>query len=299
MYVTLEPCSHHGKTPPCTEAVIAAGAARLVAAMGDPFDQVDGQGFRSLRAAGVEVEVGLMAARAQRLVAPYSKLVSQGRPWLIAKWAMSRDGKLAAQLGDDRWISSPESRQIVHQIRGRVDAIIVGRRTAEVDDPLLTARPPGPRIATRIVLDSRASLPLSSQLVRTARDAPVLVAAGGLAAEESANGLQEAGVEVLRLDGLTYERRFEQLLDELGRRRMTNVLVEGGAGVLADLMRTQQVDEYHVFIAPRDISGQGPSLPFAGRGPEKIADELGLVNPEIREVGGDVYLRGRVERSLA
>jgi diaminohydroxyphosphoribosylaminopyrimidine deaminase / 5-amino-6-(5-phosphoribosylamino)uracil reductase len=141
-YVTLEPCCHFGKTPPCTQALIAAGIRRVVAALADPFPQISGRGFSELTAAGIEVEIGLMESEARRLHAPYLKRVTTGRPWVIAKWAMTLDGKLSTRSGDSRWISGFESREIAHQLRGRVDAILIGRGTAVADDPLLTSRPP-------------------------------------------------------------------------------------------------------------------------------------------------------------
>ena len=201
LYVTLEPCCHQGKTPPCTRAVLAAGVARVVAAMADPFPQVAGGGLAELRAAGVEVQTGILENQARKLNAPYLKLLSAGRPWVVAKWAMTLDGKIAARTGDSRWISSPASRQLVHQLRGRMDAILVGRGTAAADDPQLTARPPGPRTALRIVVDTRASLSLASRLVRTAREVPVLVAVGPEAASADCANLQAAGCEVLVCDG--------------------------------------------------------------------------------------------------
>ncbi|HPP52060.1 MAG TPA: bifunctional diaminohydroxyphosphoribosylaminopyrimidine deaminase/5-amino-6-(5-phosphoribosylamino)uracil reductase RibD, partial [Thermoguttaceae bacterium] len=201
LYVTLEPCCHQGKTPPCTEAILAAGVQRVVAAMKDPFPQVAGQGLRRLAEAGLEVHCGLLEAEARRLNAPYLKLIQTGRPWVIAKWAMTLDGKLATRTGQSRWISGPESRALVHQLRGRVDAVLVGSRTAALDDPLLTARPPGPRTAVRIVVDGRARLASESQLVRTARQAPVLVAAGPEAAAVDLRRLESAGCEVFVAPG--------------------------------------------------------------------------------------------------
>src|SRR5581483_10404701 len=174
LVVTLEPCCHWGKTPPCTKAVIAAGIRRVVVAQRDPFPAVSGGGIDELRAAGIEVEVGVREDEARILNAPYLKLLETGRPWIIAKWAMSLDGKLATRTGHSQWISGDKSRRVAHAMRGRVDAVLVGRGTVEADDPLLTARPVGPRVATRIVLDSRATLSSDSQLVRTVEAAPVL-----------------------------------------------------------------------------------------------------------------------------
>src|SRR6185369_17263835 len=163
-YVTLEPCCHFGKTPPCTDALINAGVSRVVAALEDPFPAVAGQGARTLRAAGITVDFGVCAAEARRQNAPYLKLLATGRPYVHAKWAMTLDGKIATATGDSKWISNEASRRRVHELRGRMDAIIVGIGTALADDPLLTARPPGPRIPARVVLDSHARLPLTAQL---------------------------------------------------------------------------------------------------------------------------------------
>ncbi len=211
LYVTLEPCCHHGKTPPCTEAVLASGVRRVVVAMRDPFPQVQGGGIAALQAAGLTVEVGLLEDEAARLNAPYLRLVETGRPWIIAKWAMTLDGKIATHTGQSQWISNPKSREIVHALRGRVDALMIGRGTAERDDPLLTARPAGPRTAARVVLDTHASLCSTSQLVRTAGQSPVLVAVGNeatLANCATASRRRLRSVRLRRRDARRPARRF-------------------------------------------------------------------------------------------
>ena len=295
VYVTLEPCAHHGKTPPCAEALIQAGVSRVVIAQRDPFPQVAGRGIAALENAGIAVEVGLMAADAAELNAPYLKLVTTGRPWVIAKWAMTLDGKLSTTRGDSRWISGPESRTIVHQIRGRVDAILVGRGTAATDDPLLTARPAGPRVAARIVLDKHASLSPESKLAETARQVPVIVACS---AHTSPHGqeLADSGCELLVCEGANRAERLTWLLGELGRRQMTNILVEGGSHVLGSFLDAGQIDEVHVFIAPKFVGGSTALSPVGGQGIELMSRALGLVKPQIAVVGDDVYLHGRVER---
>ncbi len=294
LYVTLEPCCHQGKTPPCTEAILAAGVQRVVAAMKDPFPQVAGQGLRRLAEAGLEVHCGLLEAEARRLNAPYLKLIQTGRPWVIAKWAMTLDGKLATRTGQSRWISGPESRALVHQLRGRVDAVLVGSRTAALDDPLLTARPPGPRTAVRIVVDGRARLTSESQLVRTARQAPVLVAAGPEAAAVDLRRLESAGCEVFVAPGQTPQERLLALLDELGRRRMTNLLVEGGGRLLGALLDLRAIDEVHVFIAPKLFGGLDAPTPLAGLGIDRTEQAVQLDSVQIERVGQDIYVTGRV-----
>ncbi len=296
LYVTLEPCCHQGKTPPCARAVLAAGVARVVAAMADPFPQVAGGGLAELRAAGVEVQSGVLENQSRKLNAPYLKLLSTGKPWVVAKWAMTLDGKIAARTGDSRWISNAASRQLVHQLRGRMDAIVVGRGTAAADDPQLTARPPGPKTAVRIVVDTRASLSLSSRLVRTAREVPVLVAVGVEAAIADCARLQAAGCELLVCSGATAQARLEMLFDELGRRRMTNVLVEGGGRLLGSLFDARLIDETHVFIAPKLAGGAEALSPIAGRGVDAISAALALEDLAVEEIAGDIYLHGRILR---
>lgn len=296
LYVTLEPCCHQGKTPPCTDAIIQAGIARVVCAMGDPFPQVDGGGVAKLRTAGIDVQVGLLQEEARQLNAPYLKLLQQQRPWVIAKWAMTLDGKLATHTGNSQWISSTESRRVVHQLRGRVDAIIVGSRTALADDPLLTARPGGQRVASRIVVDSQATLSVTSQLVQTAAYVPVIVAVGDQADPERCRLLEAAGCELLRCGGATHADRLSSLLDQLGRRRFTNVLVEGGAQLFGTLMALEEIDEVHAFVAPKIIGGAAAPSPIAGVGFDTIAGGWCLDQPTIAPLGDDVHIHGTVMR---
>lgn len=296
LYVTLEPCCHFGKTPPCTRAVVAAGVRRVVAAMSDPFPPVAGGGVAELRAAGIDVELGLLAADARRLNAPYLHLLERKRPWVIGKWAMTLDGKLATSTGDSRWISGEAARRAVHELRGRVDAVVVGAGTARADDPLLTARPAGPRIAARIVVDDRASLRVDSQLVRTVGAGPVVVAAAADAPSAAVERLRSAGCEVLTLDAPTRTERLGQLLDELGRRRFTNVLVEGGGALLGALFDSRLLDEVHVFVAAKLVGGAAAQTPLAAQGLPTMAAALALDRPQWRAVGDDLYLHGHVQR---
>lgn len=298
VYVSLEPCCHHGKTPPCTDALIRAEVARVVIAAEDPFSQVRGQGIAALQAAGITCEVGLSAADAKRILAPYLKLTKTGRPWVIAKWAMTLDGKMATRTGDSRWISSEASRAVVHVLRGRVDAVLVGSGTARADDPLLTARPRDihdvKRIATRIVVDSAATVSPTSRLVQTAHEVPLIVAAGEEAPESAVRSLMQCQAEVLHGPGANHAARIEWLLAELGRRRMTNVLVEGGGRLLGALFDLRAVDEVHAFIAPKIAGGTEAISPVGGAGIERMANALALREIAIEELEGDVYVHGRV-----
>ncbi|HET6883245.1 MAG TPA: bifunctional diaminohydroxyphosphoribosylaminopyrimidine deaminase/5-amino-6-(5-phosphoribosylamino)uracil reductase RibD [Pirellulales bacterium] len=293
-YVTLEPCCHFGKTPPCTQALIAAGVSRVVAAMYDPFPEVAGKGAAELAAAGIEVDVGVLEDDARWLNAPYLKLIGAQTPWVIAKWAMTLDGKIATRSGQSRWISSEASRCVVHELRGRVDAVLVGSGTAVADDPLLTARPAGPRQAVRVVFDSQATLPVTGRLVQTAGEAPVIVAAADSAPADNRRRLAQAGCEVLSLTGNSHSERLIELLKGLGRRRMTNVLVEGGSRLLGLFLDTGQIDEVHAFIAPRIVGGAAAPTPVAGSGVERLLDALVLSQPQWRTLGSDLYFSGRI-----
>ena len=296
MYVTLEPCCHTGKTPPCTEAVIAAGIARVVIAHVDPNPQVAGGGIERLRQAGLEVQMGLLEQEAAELLAPFRMLVEQGRPWVIAKWAITLDGKLAAATGDSQWISGEASREIVHRLRGRVDAIIVGGGTARCDDPLLTARPPGPRLPARVVVSGSADLRLDSQLVSTLEQAPLLCAATEQAPADACRRLAEHGVEVLTC-GAGPLVDVSLMMRQLGARHMTNVLVEGGSSLLGSLFDLGLIDEVHAFIAPKLIGGASAPGPIGGRGLDAMRLARTLAAGRVEEVGGDIYFSGRLNRS--
>jgi diaminohydroxyphosphoribosylaminopyrimidine deaminase/5-amino-6-(5-phosphoribosylamino)uracil reductase len=297
LYVTLEPCCHHGKTPPCTDAVLASGVARVVVAMADPFPEVAGRGLARLRDAGLVVQTGLMEAEARRLNAPFIKRHTTGRPYVIAKWAQTLDGRLAADSGDSRWISSPRSRQWVHELRSRVDAVVIGAGTALADNPLLTVRlEPGRtdygRRPARVVLDDRLDLPPASRLAATAGEVPLVVATRTDAADARAAELARRGADILRLPADARGICIAALLDDLGRRGMTNVLVEGGRTVLSSFFRAEAIDRLAVFIAPKLIGGRPR---HAAPGPDGLADmghAVQLLRHTVTEVGGDALIEG-------
>ncbi|MBX9678502.1 MAG: bifunctional diaminohydroxyphosphoribosylaminopyrimidine deaminase/5-amino-6-(5-phosphoribosylamino)uracil reductase RibD [Gemmataceae bacterium] len=293
IYVTLEPCCHHGKTPPCTDALLRAGVARVVAAIADPFPQVAGRGADQLREASIAVEIGLLGDEAARQNAPYLRLLCSGRPYVHAKWAMSLDGKIATRTGDSRWISNEASRRIAHELRGRMDGILVGIGTVLADDPRLTARPPGPRFPTRVVLDATAKLPLASKLVQTAREIPVLVAVAMGAETKQVDALRGAGCEVVVFPEANPGRiDVSALLQEFGKRRWTNLLVEGGSQVFAAFFESDAIDEVHAFMAPTLVGGREAPSPLGGLGVAAMGDALRLQEVQMRVVDGDVYVRG-------
>ena len=281
-YVTLEPCCHFGKTPPCTRAIIEAGISRVVVAMRDPFPKVDGGGLRLLEQAGIQVDVGVCQGLAEELNAPYLKRLATGRPWVIAKWAMSIDGKIATSSGHSQWISNELSRREVHRLRGRVDAIVVGGGTFAADDPLLTARPPGHRVATRIVFAGRRLPSLSSKLMRTIDAAPVMIVANDDSNEVELRALEHAGAELLLLtQGSTAgfperlparEKQVDSLLTELGTRQFTNVMVEGGGELLGSFAAVDQIDEIQAYVCPKLIGGKLAPGPLGGQGILSLTD---------------------------
>ena len=295
LYVTLEPCCHAGKTPPCTQAILDAGIRRVVVGLTDPFPQVNGGGIAELRNAGVEVIEGVCEDEARQLCAPYLNLIAHQRPWITAKWAMTLDGKIATTTGSSQWISNPQCRERVHELRGRMDGILVGHQTAIVDDPQLTARPANavvPRLATRIVLAQNPQLALSSHLVQTAKQIPVLVTAGPRADHSQLALLEQQGVEVLKFD--EDPAILDGLLTELGKRDFTNLLVEGGSQLLGCLLDRRLIDEVHVFVAPCLIGGQQAPGPVAGRGMDQMADALKIRNPVIQTIDDNIYISGRL-----
>jgi diaminohydroxyphosphoribosylaminopyrimidine deaminase / 5-amino-6-(5-phosphoribosylamino)uracil reductase len=293
LYVTLEPCCHLGKTGPCSDAVINAGIRRVSIGIRDPSPHVDGGGIQQLQDAGIDVALGTAEEQVRQLNAPFLKRLAEGLPWVHAKWAMTLDGKIATRTGESKWISGEASRQRVHMLRGRMDAIIVGAGTVRADDPLLTVRVPGPRTPVRVVLDSAASLWLESQLVRTLDEATVLLAVSRSAPLDRIEKLRDAGVEVLVV-GESSSVDLRQLLTELGRRSMTNVLIEGGGQLLGSAFDGDLVDEAHVFVAPKIAGGADAVTPVGGIGLEQISEIGQLRSSTIEQVGDDVYIHGRL-----
>ncbi len=294
-YVNLEPCCHQGKTGPCTQALLEAKISRVVVAALDPFPAVTGGGARQLREAGVQVEVGMLESEARRMNAPYFKRIRTARPWVIAKWAMTLDGKIATSQGDSQWISSHSSRALVHRLRGRMDAILVGGKTAQRDDPLLTARPAGPRTAARVVFDSHLELSPECQLVRSLDQAPLLLVANESPVERR-RLFQSLGCEILEVASSNLNDQIGAALDELGRRNMTNVLLEGGSRLIGSFFDAAQIDEVVVFISPKLIGGATALSPIGGQGIKKIVDAVNLVDVEVQRFDDDVCIRARISR---
>ncbi len=296
MYVTLEPCCHQGKTPPCTDAISAAGIARVVSAMGDPDPQVAGGGVEALRGAGVQVDVGVCGPEAEQLLRAYCKLRKTKRPWVICKWAQTSDGYLALPPGSGRWVSCPESRRRVHEIRSWCDGVLVGISTVLSDDPLLTDRSGRPRVRgvlRRIVLDSRLRLPTDSKLIATAAEAPVIVAtvAGARVAEpQAAQVLSAGGAELLELPVRDTGVDIAALLDELGRREFTYLLVEGGARVLSRFIESGLADELLVFVSPQTAGTEADCKGLPAFDIAELSGRLALPEHTETRIGSDVLM---------
>ncbi len=302
MYVTLEPCCHYGKTPPCTEALIAAGLAKVVVAMVDPSDHAGGKGIEQLRQAGIEVQTGICEIEARLLNAPFVKYTTTGRCWVTLKWAQSLDGKLSwsEQNGERRWISNELSRRDAHKLRRRAQAILVGINTVITDDPLLTARPSRGRKATRIVMDSFLRTPLSCQLLATVESSPVIVFTSLRAIETNPRAAEEItskGAELLSYPDMHGRSNLYFLLDELSRRGFTQLLVEGGPTILSSFLKENLADEVVVYIAPRILGAQGHAE-IPGRLVE-LVQSVGLHHVDVGRFGDDVRLSGLTEKALS
>ncbi len=300
MYVTLEPCCHHGLTPPCTDAIIAAGIAEVHYAAGDPDPNVAGGGRRALEAAGIRAVAGEGEAEARRINEAFFKHRTQGMPFVIAKFAASLDGRIAAASGDSRWVSGPETRRWAHQLRTRVDAIIAGSSTVVVDDPLLTARPDdrdAERQPLRVVIDTRGRTPPMARVFT-----PSPAAGGGSAATLVATvadspaawraALQARGAEVAIFPRLGDHVDPFALLKELARRDILSALVEGGGVLLGSLFDQSLVDKVHAVIAPMIIGAADAPAAVAGKGAYRMADALRLRDVTVERLGDDVLVTG-------
>jgi diaminohydroxyphosphoribosylaminopyrimidine deaminase/5-amino-6-(5-phosphoribosylamino)uracil reductase len=297
IYVTLEPCAHTGRQPPCTDAILDAGITRVVYASEDPTEKASGRGPGMLRDGGVEVELagGPEAAAARLLNQPFRKRARTGRPLVTYKAAMSLDGRVASPTGDSRWISSTESRELVHRWRSECDAVAVGIGTALADDPLLTARLEGAtRQPTRVVFDSRARLPLDSALAGSIDEAPLILICAPEAPSAARDALERAGVEVIVTPGRTPRDRLEAALSELGRREIQDLLVEGGPTLAGTLFDAGEIDEMRFFIAPVLIGATEARAVLEGDGVARIAEGTRPLATSHEQIGEDILIRARL-----
>ena len=291
IFVTLEPCGHQGKTPPCSGAIAEAGIRRVFYASHDPNPLTRGKGPRFLRRQGIEVHAGLLEQEALDLNAHYFHWRATGLPWVILKWAMTADGKIATRTGDARWISGERSRAYAHSLRRRVDAVICGTDTYRLDDPNLLPRPARGRLPLRVILDRRGRLPLGLQIFDP-QDGSRLYVTSKSTSDRRCAGIEKRGIGVLRLSEKKTGLDLRALLRQLGKRNVSQVLVEGGAGLHGSLLDAGLANEAVVFVAPKVLGGGEAPGPVGGKGPAKVAQALEIAQPRVRRRGEDVVPEG-------
>jgi diaminohydroxyphosphoribosylaminopyrimidine deaminase/5-amino-6-(5-phosphoribosylamino)uracil reductase len=297
LYVSLEPCCHQGRTPPCTEAILEAGIERVVVAADDPSEHACGRGLGILRDEGIEVVVadGDLAARARLQNQPFRKHARTGRPFVLFKSAMSLDGKVATRSGDSKWISGEDSRALAHRWRAECDAVAVGIGTALVDDPLLTARTDEVvRQPSRVVFDSMARLPLNSQLVRAAREYPLTVVVSRAAPRSATDALQIQGADVVVAAGENEPARIRSALDQLGAAGITSILLEGGPHLAGAFFDAGEIDELRLFLAPVLLGGKGARNLLEGEGSEAVGEALRASSLDCQRVAEDLLVTARL-----
>ena len=292
MYVTLEPCCHWGKQPPCAEAIVEAGIAEVVIGAMDPNPLVAGKGAEYLRQRGIAVTTGVLKEKCEKLNEVFLHYIQRKRPFVVLKYAMTMDGKIAACTGDSKWVTGPEARDHVQSLRGRYRAIMVGIGTVLADDPLLTARKEGCRNPIRIVCDSRLRTPLSSQLVRTAKEVPTVIAT---CRTDGHRPYEEMGCHVLVCAGRDGHVDLSALMEILGRNGVDSVLVEGGADLNWSVLKSGIVRKVYAYIAPKFIGGTAAKTPIAGEGFPLMGQAVSLKTPEIRMLGEDILLESQVK----
>jgi diaminohydroxyphosphoribosylaminopyrimidine deaminase/5-amino-6-(5-phosphoribosylamino)uracil reductase len=296
LYVTLEPCAHHGRTPPCTDAIIAAGLRRVVVGSRDPNPSVCGDGMGTLRQAGIEVSSGIEQGACDELIAAFRKHVTTGTPWVTLKLAASLDGRIATVAGESRWISGADSRRFVHRLRAQHDAVLVGAETVMRDDPALTCRVRGGRNPLRVVLDGRLRLPLTARVLTSTAEAATLVVTGRGAPATKIRQIEDLGVPVLRLPDRAGRITLSQLLRALGRRGILSVLIEGGATVAAAAIAARVVDRVLIFYAPTFIGGDGRPM-LGPLGVRRLAAAPQLKRPRVQRFATDVLVATEMVRT--
>ena len=299
LYVTLEPCNHQGRTPPCTVAILKSGIRRVVVGCVDPNPQVAGGGVEFLRKQGIRVDVGVLEEKCFRLNEPFIKHVTTGLPLVIAKMAASLDGKIATRLGDSHWISNERSRRFVHKLRHGVDAILVGVGTVVADNPKLTTRLAGRKGINplRIILDTHLRTPVDSSVVNETEEAPTIIATGPKPYKKRMEALERKGVEVLSLPLERGRVSLPQLVKHLGDRHITSLLVEGGAEVHGGFFYDNLVDKVYLFFAPKIIGGNWAVPMVGGIGVEKVVEALVLSKLRLRRFGDDIMIEGYLQDS--
>lgn len=290
LYVTLEPCCHHGKTPPCTDIILERGIGKVYVGSMDPNPKVAGKGVRILRDHGIEVETGLLEKECLALNEIFFHYITTGRPFVAMKYAMTLDGKIAAHTGDSKWVTGEEARQHVHMLRKQYRAILVGIGTVLADDPMLNCRIEENVDPVRIVCDSKLRLPLTSQLVKTAKEIPT-IAAYATADRKKEEALRQAGVELIHAER-NVQVDFEALMKELGQRGIDSVLIEGGGDIHGTVLTSGLAQKVYCYVAPKLIGGRDARSPVEGDGFAQMKEALPVINLEIKQLGEDLCISG-------
>lgn len=297
MYVTLEPCCHYGKTPPCTDIIIQHGIAKVYVGILDPNPLVAGQGVDKLRQAGIEVEIGLMADEIRYMNRVFLKYITKGLPWVTLKYAMTIDGKIATHSGHSKWITNQEARQRVHQLRREYIAIMVGIGTVLADDPMLDCRLDTPgRQPIRIVVDSKARIPVDSKLVQTAGQLPTIVVHTAQADPQRVHSLVRHQIECIECSDQNGEVDIQEMLRILGKRKIDAILLEGGGTLNYAFIKHNLVDQLYAFIAPKIIGGKEAKTPVEGLGVSHMNEAIELQNTTIEQIGKDILISGIIKQ---
>ena len=296
MYVTLEPCDHYGKTPPCTDEIIKRKIRKVVIAIKDPNEINNGRGVRKLRRNKISVKLGVLEKEANKIYRPYAKFITEKLPFVTVKIAESLDGKIATSKGESKWISNELSRIYVHKLRSRVDAVMVGINTVLKDNPLLLARIRPKEATKRVVVDSKLKLPLNSQLIRTARIAPLIIATTNKSSKKKRNMLTKKGALVIVIRSKNSKIDLQNLFQALATMDIMHVLVEGGGELIGSLFDEGLVDRMLFFISPKIIGGETAVTSIRGRGVQRINDAIRLKNMEIKRFKEDILVEGNVYR---
>lgn len=294
LYVTLEPCNHTGRTPPCTQAILKSHIARLVAGMKDPNPRVTGGGFAFLKRQGVDVAVGVCEEECRRLNEVFIKYVSTSLPFVMLKCAATLDGRIATRTGDSKWITNPSSRHFVHELRHATDAVMVGIGTVVKDNPRLTTRLEGRRGSDpiRIVLDTRLSMPVDAGLLHLSSDSDTFIVTSSSVSPKKRKLFQRPGVQVLGMDCDGDQIDLRALVRELGSRQITSLLIEGGSRVNGSALRAGIVDKVHMFYAPKIYGGDDGVPVCAGPGVERMAQSMRLKDVSVHRFEDDVMIEG-------
>ncbi len=297
IYVTLEPCSHYGKTPPCSDKIIEMKIGRVVIAALDPNPLVSGRGVKKLQAAGIEVVTGVLAEESSRLNEVFMKYIVAKEPFVVMKAAMSLDGKIATRTGESQWITGQAARERVHQLRSALSGIMVGVQTVITDDPQLTSRIPGGKNPLRIIVDSSLRIPLEAKVLQNQDSAKTIIATTEQADRNKAALLEEAGIELLTVPVKDGRTDLKALMRVLGERGIDSILLEGGATLNFAALQAGIVDKVQVYIAPKLIGGETAKTPVGGEGIEKLSQAFGVLDLKASAVGEDILLEGYISKN--